>query len=116
MATAIRHKPGPLVWTGLALGPIAWAASQQLGYLLAGLACSASGRNAIVAVNVAAALVALLGAGICWRGRRHGGASGGEARAERGFSSLLGLGLGLLFTTVIVAQGLAMLFLQACER
>lgn len=116
MATAIRHEPGPLVWIGPALGPIAWAASQQLGYLLAGLACGASGRNAIVAVNVAAALAALLGAGLCWRGRHHGGSTEGETRAERGFSSMLGLWLGLLFATVIMAQALATLFLQVCER
>lgn len=116
MASALRHKPGAAAWIGLALGPLAWAASQQVGYLLAGLACGPTGWRAILAVNGVAALLALAGAALCWHARRHGGADEGESRAERGFVGGMGAALGLLFATVIVAQALAGLFFQACER
>jgi hypothetical protein len=70
----------------------------------------------MLAVQAAGVVLALVGAGLCWRTRCHGGSDRGDARAERGFVSDIGTALGLLFAAVIAAQGLAGLFFQVCER
>lgn len=116
MPAATRHAAGFSVWVGIALGPLAWALSQQASYVLASLRCGPGGSHAVLVVNAMAALVALLGLALCWHGRRTpaGFQPTGSARAERHFLAGIGMALGGLFTLVIVAQGLAGVFFNAC--
>jgi hypothetical protein len=112
-----RHSVGTSVWTGFALGPLAWGASQQTSYVLATTHCGVGQTSLILAVNAVALVLALIGFGLCWRGWRmlEGSHETGSARSERSFTAVTGMLLSLMFAAVILAQGLANLFLGGCR-
>ena len=117
MTTRTRHAVGASVWTGFALGPLAWGASQQTSYVLATTHCGAGQTTLILAVNALALVLALAGFGLCWRGWRmpEGSRETGAARSEGRFTAGTGMLLSLMFAAVIVAQSLANLFLGGCR-
>jgi hypothetical protein len=117
MTVRTRHTVGASIWTGFALGPLAWGASQQTSYVLATTHCGVGQTSLILAVNAAAILLALVGFVLCWRGWRTPESSRetGSARSERRFTAGTGMLLSLMFAAVILAQGLANLFLGGCR-
>ena len=115
MTAATRHTVGPVVWTGLALGPIAWAASHQVSDFLAGWMCDPARYHWPLAVNVVGVTAALLGAALCRYGRTPEESGHiGRPGAERRFAADLGVLLNLLFAATILGQGIATLLLPPC--
>src|SRR5688572_17801818 len=98
MAGSTRHAIGASVWTGFALGPLAWGASQQASYVLATTHCGAGQTALILAVNALALVLALAGFGLCWPGWRtpEGSRETGSARSERNFTAVTGMPLRLM--------------------
>jgi hypothetical protein len=105
-------------WSGLAAGPFGWALSTQANYAWVTLRCQ-SGGVAAVWVALASALLAVLGALVSWRSLRHVETAPAllprKPRTER-FIAMLGVGLGALFTLVILFQLAAALVFGGCER
>ncbi len=110
MAGEARHTIRPGLWTGLALGPLAWVLAQQVSLTLVTL-CVAGGPAFILATHIATLALATLGIVLCWRGWR-----GTGGRAECHFLGGLGALLGGIFLVAILAQGTATLFFPGCER
>jgi hypothetical protein len=111
-------SPRSLYWTGVVLGPLAWAANTQIEYALVPFWCE---RRALVLIVTAAALTlaALAGGLLSWRAARTSlgfeweQPSGGMPRS---FIAWLGAGSGILFALVIADQLTASLMVSSCLR
>jgi hypothetical protein len=117
--TSSLVRPWTFSWSGLAVGPAAWALDTQLNYALVDWAC-AKGSNpvpAIAAVLVLASLGAAASSFVAWQ--RHEGGIAPQVQHDghpRRLLSGLGVAAGLLFAIVIALQGLAGLLLEPCLR
>jgi hypothetical protein len=107
-------------WSGLAVGPAAWALDTQLNYALVDWACGA-GSNPVPTISAVLALISLCGAAssfISWQ--RHEGRTTLESYQHDGdpvqLLSGIGVAAGLLFAVVIALQGFAGLLLEPCLR
>jgi hypothetical protein len=105
-----------LSWGGLFAGPLAWAASTQINYMLVPWQC-AHGVPIVPTLAVVLAIVALAGGVLSWRsgGGEAGSRPEPEARTEH-FVATLGVLAAALFALVILMQGLAGLILDGCVR
>ena len=107
-----------LLWTGVLLSPIAWAAQLQAVYVLADQACKGNvARVALDGATIGCLALALLGgllSAVQWRrGRRLARES--EILWRRAhWMALEGMLSGVLFGVVIVAQWLAVMYLNPC--
>jgi len=61
-------------WGGLLSGPLAWAISTQLNYMLPGWECE-HGKRLVPFVALALMIFALSGGALSWRARHTGGAA-----------------------------------------
>lgn len=107
-----------LSWSGVWLGPTAWAISLQTNYALVPLVCD--GRVLIIAaIAVGLVLVALLGGVFSLRVARMPlesewvDASGGLPHR---FVAWVGVGAGLVFALAIANQLAAILIIDGCLR
>lgn len=114
-----RLRPWTFSWSGLAIGPAAWAIDTQLNYALVDWACG-KGWNPTPAIAAALALISIAAAGsslVAWR--RHDGPGmripQQDGRPHRLLSGI-GVAAGLLFAIVIALQGLAGMLLGPCLR
>ena len=102
-----------LRWSGLWLGPAAWAVATQAIYLVAPLAC---GKRAIVPTGAAVVLVAtsLLGAILSFTSLKQQSARNG--RSSQDLVGWLGVGVGLLFAMTVADQFAATMLVDPCLR
>ena len=103
---------------GLLLAPFAAMLHLELGYAGVRHACRTASENSLHLETVVLLALALLGAAIAWRiwRRASQGAAAGDPRSSRDrFLGAAGLGLGLLFALVIVAQWLPVFQLSPCQ-
>ncbi len=107
-----------LSWAGLASGPLAWAVSTQLNYVLPSWQC-AHRAYPVPWIALALAVVAAGGAWLSLGAYRTAMANPvglpRKPRSER-FVSLIGLAAGALFAVGILLQGFAGLVFVGCER
>lgn len=100
---------------GLALGPLAWAISSQLNYVLVGWQCTAQIRI-IPWLALLLMVVALLGGFASWRAWSD---LGGDPRPQhmetRRFVSAVSVMISGLFAAVILMQALAGFIFDGCE-
>jgi hypothetical protein len=111
-----------LTWYGVLGAPLAWAAAHVTGWLMTETACSPGGSRWSVSVDawslglvVAAGVVAVGSwAAAIWafRATREAGPELPWSRLH--FLSIIGMTVGLLFTTLIVISGLGAFALQEC--
>ena len=105
-------------WAGLALGPLAWALSTQLNYILPSWQC---GRHAypVPWIALILAILSVAGAWLSFLAFRNMEVSPADLprkpRTER-FVSLVGAGSGALFALGILLQGFAGIVFIGCER
>ena len=122
------HRRGPaaaglfdrgLPSAGLYAGPTAWLMATQANYALVPWVCAHQIRL-IPVVAVAMAALSLLGGFLSWRGYVTAAPSPqpdstGGGRPHR-FVALIGVGMALLFTAIILLHGIAGLVFHGCER
>ena len=94
-------------WSGLVIGPAAWAVSTQLNFALASWACR-KGAHPIPVVALVLAIIALMGAFTSARAR--------PAEGSLKFMAAIGALLSVLTAVIILLHGTAALILSACER
>jgi hypothetical protein len=111
-----RHQVSLVVWAGVLLGPLGWVGSQAVSHVLASHLCGPSAFLPLLVIHAAGVALALAGALLCWWGstRRDVQNATGPARNERRFLASIGVGSGLLFAIVTVAQGAAGFFFPGC--
>jgi hypothetical protein len=108
------------LWFAVLGGPIAWAAHLQVVYSFSQQACEGDVPIALLHVLSVACLALCLASGIVavfqWRQSGRGWPSETDEGfdARRRFMSAEGMLSGALFTLVIIAQWLAVVFLSPC--
>ena len=108
---------------GLLGAPIIWAVHLAVSYFLVALDCSTAWDGGATAITLATAVaaVAALGTGaFAWRGwkRAQGRIASGELIDPvriRGFLTLSGVLMALLFTGAIILAGISPFFLPMCS-
>ena len=113
------RAPTPADSPGLLAAPVAWATQFQITCALAEWACPDGDLLPLHLTVSLFLLIAMAGSGLAWHnwrgGGRHWPADADEGAAARSrLMSALGLMLGGLFTWLIVAQWLSVVFLQPC--
>ena len=104
---------------GIFAGPTAWLLDTQANYALVPWVC-AHQIQIIPIVALAMAALSLLGGYLSWRGyvaaepMSHADSTG-AGRPHR-FVALMGIGMALLFATVIIVHGIAGVIFHGCER
>jgi hypothetical protein len=107
------------LWAGILLPPFAWFLHQQLSYMLVSWACM-TGRQFILYVVTLAMLLLAIGGGLIARhtwqrfGHDEPDEAGGVLARSR-FMAVVGLLSSVLFSLVILAQGIPSFILNACE-
>jgi hypothetical protein len=141
-AQTLAHHPSPhrdrvavpLLLFGLALGPVAWGLQLVVNYSLAVQPCFFAGAartsvmpgsqscGAILAINLIAAVLALIGAAVSWRNwgavhNEYPGSTGHALEAGEGrtrFLALCGMMTGLGFFAAIVFDTIALSMVPQC--
>jgi hypothetical protein len=108
------------LWAGLLAGPLAWALSQQVGYLFVTLNCSYNKTLVLTPVMLLTLLVAVVGTFISWRNWEQ---TGDDVQSEQGgviarsrFMSICGLILGGFSALAIIAEWMPIFFYRQCQR
>ncbi|MFN7931457.1 MAG: hypothetical protein U0Y68_26715 [Blastocatellia bacterium] len=108
------------LWSGVLAGPLAWALSQQVGYLFVTLDCSYTKRLALWPVMLGTILLAGAGAWVSWRNWQEVGNTwpdeGGGVLSRSRFLAFVGLLLSGFSVLVILAEWLPVLFYRQCQR
>jgi len=120
---AVREPPASrgALWFAFLGGPIAWSAHLLASYPLVSIACqlgSTTLLHAITAVTAAIAAAAALTGWLAYRRVRTGGPTAGPADrfARARFMAISGLALGILFTFVILVEGMPPMLHDPCLR
>ncbi|MBV9772378.1 MAG: hypothetical protein JO040_00415 [Gemmatimonadetes bacterium] len=114
------REPGGIatLWFALLAGPVAWMLGLNADYALVRVACAKDTLLPLHAVSLATLLLALAGGGVAWRewrraGREWPGEGPGTIPRSR-FMVAMGVLASALFSLVIVAQWVSILFLNPC--
>ncbi|HEX2189627.1 MAG TPA: hypothetical protein VHG51_12045 [Longimicrobiaceae bacterium] len=106
------------LWFAVLAGPAAWMLGLNVQYALVRVACARQEVLPLHAVTLATLLLACAGGWVAWREwRRAGGewpGEGGGTLSRSRFMTALGLLASGLFALVILAQWVALLFLNPC--
>jgi hypothetical protein len=120
MTEAKAHVPGgdATLWFGLLAGPVAWGAQLQLVYVLATPVCAGDSSMLLHVTSLALLFLAFAGGAVAWRAHLVAGPDearlASEPAGRTSFMAMLGLLSSALFALTIVAQWLAVVFLDPC--
>jgi len=108
-----------LLWIPVLAGPIAWALTQQVSYMLAPSACWWR-RHYLLAIPPIVTLLLLAGAALLawnrWKREPEGSTEKGDPRASRSrFMAQFGFWSCVWFAVVIVATAVPNLILKVCD-
>jgi hypothetical protein len=115
-----REGPAPILqWIGLLLPAATFFAHLQVGYVLIPWTCVVKQPAWVHIIGIMAVVVAGAGTLAAWRtwmraGREVPGEGGGAFPRTR-FLGAIGLGIGAIFTLILVAQWLAAFFIGVCQ-
>jgi hypothetical protein len=111
--------PTWIQWTAVLGPPVVWAARFGAGYALVPHACTADALWLLHALTagglVSCAVLGLVSHRLARRLGEEDSAVAGTALARSAFMARLGILSSLLFGTVILAEGLANVFLDPCQ-
>ena len=107
------------LWAGILLGPIAWAVDFVLSYAVTHHECSTGAMHWLRVSSALAVLVSLWAAYLGWDSKRrlpedvslHGGTVLSRSRAM----AIAGIGMGLWFAMIIIAEAVPRFMLSPCD-
>ncbi|MGR6320220.1 hypothetical protein Q2K19_24765 [Micromonospora soli] len=124
-----RRTGGLLLWYGVLGGAVAWAVHLLVAWPLDELACAAGAETVsavplaqavwlAVAIPALVAMGSLLVAALAWRRTTaaRSGEAGDRAIDRSRLLAVVGVWANLLFLTIIVLGGVAVLVLPPCQR
>lgn len=116
---AHEERAPVLQWIGMFLPAAVFFVRLQVGYLLVPWSCTTQQHYWPHVVGIAAVLLALAGTMAAWRtwmraGHEVPGEGGGSLPRTR-LLGAMGLGMGALFTLILVAQWIAAFFIGTCQ-
>jgi hypothetical protein len=108
-----------LLWIPVLAGPIAWALTEQLSYMLTPTACW-TGSHLLLYLVPLSTLVIVLGCAAFahgrWKRQPEGSTETGDPRESRArFLALSGFWLCVSFAVVILAEAVPNLILRVCD-
>ena len=108
-----------LLWVPVLAGPIAWALTEQLSYMLTPTACWA-GSHLLLYLVPLSTLVIVLGCALFahgrWKRQPEGSTEKGDPRESRArFMAMSGFWLCVSFAVVILAETVPNLVLRVCD-
>jgi hypothetical protein len=108
-----------LLWIPVLAGPIAWALTEQLSYMLAPTACW-TGNHLMLYLVPLCTLVIVLGCAVFahsrWKRQPEGSTETGDHRESRArFMAMSGFWLCVSFAVVILAEAVPNLVLRVCD-
>lgn len=107
------------LWLGIVGGPIAWLVYLQASYVLAPSACIAGNKSALGIALLIALIATLLITFMSWREWHATGANAvtdeGNAISRGRFMALSGLGISALSALLVLASGIPIFVLGACD-
>jgi hypothetical protein len=115
-----KVEPAPVLeWVGLLLPAATFFAHLQIGYVLIPYACTTHQDIWVHVVGILAVVLSLAGNMAAWRtwmraGREVPGEGPGTMAHTR-FLGAVGLGMGAIFTLILIAQWIAGLFIGTCQ-
>ena len=114
-----EERAPALQWVGMFLPAAAFFAKLQAGYLLVPWSCTTHQAQWVHIVGVAAVVVAVAGTAAAWRtwmraGREAPGEGSGSLPRTR-LLGVMGLGMGLIFTLILIAQWISAFFIGVCQ-
>jgi hypothetical protein len=123
MAVSIYNDTRPeanplLLWTGILLGPIAWALDEGLSYALAQHSCSTGHFYVLYVISGICLTVAVSGALIARSQLARvgeGSESGGGPHDRSWWMAVLGIAFGIGFSLVIIAIAVPKIMLSPCD-
>jgi hypothetical protein len=111
-------SPLPL-WTGILVGPVAWACDLGISYALVKWSCATQRALPLHLITLAALAIVAAGAAVSWRALQHTSPAlptdGGSSRARARFMAILGLTSSALFAATVVAGAIPRWVLDACQ-
>jgi hypothetical protein len=115
-------KVGPapvLEWVGMLLPAATFFAHLQIGYVLVPYACTTHQDIWVHVAGVLSVVLSLIGTVAAWRtwaraGREEPGEGPGAMPRTR-FLGAVGLGMGAIFTLILIAQWIAVFFIGVCQ-
>ena len=113
------NRRDALLWFAVLAGPLAWALTEQLSYMLAPTACW-TGRQIILYLVPLATLLIVLAGALTARGRRRrepeGSTEKGPPEDSRArFMAVAGFWLCVGFALAILAESVPTLVLRVCD-
>jgi hypothetical protein len=115
-----REERAPVLqWIGLLLPAATFFAHLQVAYLLVPWACTTHQVVWVHVAGIASVVLAAYGTLAAWRswmraGREYPGEDGGVLPRTR-FLGATGVGMGAIFTLILVAQWIAAFFIGVCQ-
>ena len=115
-----KVEPAPVLeWVGLLLPAVTFFAHLQIGYVLIPYACTTHQDIWVHVVGILAVVLSLVGNIAVWRtwmraGREIPGEGPGTLPRTR-FLGAVGLGMGAIFTLILIAQWIAAWFIGTCQ-
>jgi len=114
-------RAGPMgiaLWAAVLGAPLIWAIQFETGYALVPKVCTFQGHYVLHIVSLLGLVLALIGGFLSWRQWRRIGGSPDETEGgpigRRRFLGALGVFSALLYSMLIIAQGIASFFFDAC--
>jgi hypothetical protein len=113
--SASRIMSHLLLWAGLWVAPLVWAANMQLGQILPYADCRSQLHTSAV-VSLIGAMIAVLSGLASWRAAKASAADANAYGETVSFAGTLSGLAALVFTFALVMQGIASMVLTGCER
>jgi hypothetical protein len=111
-------KMTAMLFYSIAVGPVAWAADEQLGYSLVYHACSTGHHYLLHVVGIVCLLLGISGAVVGWMcfGRAASADPQGGGTADRAkFMAILGIAASVGSVVLMIAQSIPRFMLTPCE-
>ncbi|MGY4630028.1 hypothetical protein [Bradyrhizobium sp. USDA 4486] len=119
MAGTAMSISGPLanllLWAGLWLAPLIWAANMQLGQILPYADCRTQVPIAAISSFLGAGVTILAGV-VSWRSAARQPAEAGSRATASAFGGRLSALSAAIFTFALLMQGIASMVLSGCEK
>jgi protein-S-isoprenylcysteine O-methyltransferase Ste14 len=116
---APRERAPVLQWIGLFLPALTFFAHLQIGYLLVPWACATGQDIWIHVAGLLSVVVASLGVLAAWRtwgrAKEQEREQAERMRSRTRFMGEAGVGMGAIFTLILLAQWIAAFFIRSCQ-
>ncbi len=111
-------SPTLMLWSGIAVPPLAWFLNLEANFAMAPLACGHNGKPFLYGVSVIALLLTAGAGSMAWMAHirlNHSDTPGAEVTIRKQSMAVAGLVLSIFAAMVILAQTIPNVMLAGCD-